>query len=116
SRSYAQAVPCSPAPSTSIRIYAFTPIVRVFCLPNLPFCLGRRYPANAQASATIATILLVNSTLDTSDDASGWRARLIEDSENIRRILAETKRVAVLGIKIDESQPAYYVPEYAKQA
>lgn len=45
--------------------------------------------------------------------SAGWRARLIEDSAGIRRILADTHRVAVLGIKIDPAQPAYYVPEYA---
>lgn len=55
-------------------------------------------------------------TVETTGDASGWRAKLIEGSEGIRRILADTKRVAVLGIKIDPSQPAYYVAEYAKQA
>lgn len=88
----------------------------MFCTPNLPFDRGHRYPARARASAAIATIVLVNSPVDTTDDSSAWRARLIEDSEGIRRILAETKRIAVLGIKIDESQPAYYVPEYAKQA
>lgn len=34
----------------------------------------------------------------------------------MRRILEGTRRIAVLGIKIDSSQPAYYVPEYAQQA
>lgn len=49
-----------------------------------------------------------------NDDS--WRARIIDDSAGIRRILEETRRVAVLGIKMEASQPAYYVPEYAKQA
>jgi predicted CoA-binding protein len=88
----------------------------VFCTPNLPFNEGLRYPASARSSAAIASIVLVNPTVETTGDSSGWRTRLIEDSEGIRRILDETKRIAVLGIKIEESQPAYYVPKYAKRA
>ncbi len=49
-------------------------------------------------------------------DATAWRSRLIDDSAGIRRILDETRRIAVLGIKIDSSQPAHFVPDYAKQA
>lgn len=47
-----------------------------------------------------------------------WQENLIEDSAGIRRLLAETKRVAVLGIKTEQQsfQPAFYVPEYLAQA
>lgn len=46
-----------------------------------------------------------------------WRRHLIEDGRGIRRILDETRRIAVLGIKVPESEaPAFYVPEYAQQA
>jgi uncharacterized protein len=46
-----------------------------------------------------------------------WRSHLIDRDEGIRRILAQTRRVAVLGIKTPESaQPAFYVPEYAQRA
>jgi uncharacterized protein len=46
-----------------------------------------------------------------------WRSHLIEDPHEIRRILKETRRIAVIGIKVAESDaPAYYVPEYAQQA
>jgi predicted CoA-binding protein len=45
-----------------------------------------------------------------------WRTNLVEDAAGIRRVLEQTRRIAVLEIKIDESQPAYYVPEYAQQA
>ena len=49
--------------------------------------------------------------------APGWRAHLVEDNAGIQRILAGTRRVAVLGIKTPESgQPAFYVPEYAQSA
>jgi len=46
-----------------------------------------------------------------------WRRHLVEDSAGIRRILEETRRIAVLGIKTaDTMQPAYYVPQYAQRA
>jgi predicted CoA-binding protein len=45
-----------------------------------------------------------------------WQSRLIDDTDGIRRILDETRRVAVLGIKTDPDEPAYYVPEYAQNA
>jgi predicted CoA-binding protein len=50
-----------------------------------------------------------------SDDTE-WRDHLIDDDEGVRRILRETRRIAVLGMKIDPDQPAYYVPEYARDA
>jgi predicted CoA-binding protein len=49
-------------------------------------------------------------------DETGWRSNLVEESAGIRRVLEETRRIAVLGIKTDPSQPAYYVPEYAQRA
>jgi len=58
----------------------------------------------------------MNSEARDSRDAEEWRSRLIDDSAGIRRVLEGTRRIAVLGIKIDASQPAYYVPEYAQQA
>ena len=47
-----------------------------------------------------------------------WQENLIDDPEGIRRVWAETKRVAVLGIKTEAQagQPAYYVPEYLQRA
>ena len=45
-----------------------------------------------------------------------WRAHLIDDDEGIRRVLAATRRIAVLGIKIDPEKPGYFVPEYAQRA
>ncbi|HEY2376484.1 MAG TPA: CoA-binding protein [Gemmatimonadaceae bacterium] len=50
-------------------------------------------------------------------NTSDWRRHLIEDTRGIRRVLEETRRIAVLGIKIAESAaPAFYVPEYVQQA
>ena len=48
--------------------------------------------------------------------STDWHSHLIQDDEGIRRVLAGTRRIAVLGIKIDPDQPAYYVPEYAQDA
>lgn len=49
-----------------------------------------------------------------SDDE--WRRHLIDDDEAIGRLIDSTRRIAVLGIKIDPDQPAHFVPEYAQRA
>jgi len=45
---------------------------------------------------------------------SDWRDNLIETDEGLSRLLAETRRVAVLGMKTEAQsyQPAFYVPQY----
>ena len=50
------------------------------------------------------------------DTSTDWRAHLVEDDAGIRRILERTRRIAVLGIKVDSGQPAHYVPEYAQRS
>jgi predicted CoA-binding protein len=47
-----------------------------------------------------------------------WRARLIESTDEMRVLLRQSRRIAVLGIKPEtrSSQPAYFVAEYAKEA
>ena len=45
-----------------------------------------------------------------------WRIHLIDDDAGVARILDETRRIAVLGIKVEASQPAHYVPAYAQRA
>ncbi len=46
-----------------------------------------------------------------------WQDNLIADSDSVRRILVETKRIAVLGIKPESraGQPAHYVPQYLQE-
>jgi uncharacterized protein len=51
----------------------------------------------------------------TTPAATDWRVHLITDDAGMRRVLREAKRIAVLGIKLEPSQPAYYVPAYAKR-
>lgn len=45
-----------------------------------------------------------------------WRDNLLEDDDRIAELLAETSRVAVLGIKTEaqSAQPAYYVPKFMR--
>jgi predicted CoA-binding protein len=51
-------------------------------------------------------------------DSVGWEDNLIEETARIRRLILQTRRVAVLGIKTETqaSQPAFYVPEYLQAA
>src|SRR5260221_9992697 len=56
-------------------------------------------------------------TPDTPATAVDWRTHLIDDYARIERLLRRTHRIAVLGIKTEETRPpAYYVPEYAQRA
>lgn len=49
---------------------------------------------------------------------SDWRKNLITTDEGLAELLAETKRVAVLGMKTERQsfQPAFYVPHYLAAA
>jgi predicted CoA-binding protein len=47
-----------------------------------------------------------------------WRENIVETDAGLRELLAETRRVAVLGIKTEAQsyQPAFYVPQYMASA
>ena len=49
---------------------------------------------------------------------TNWQENIITDTAQIRELLAETKTIAVLGIKTEAqaSQPAFYVPSYLQNA
>jgi predicted CoA-binding protein len=49
-------------------------------------------------------------------EVENWREHLIDSWDGIRRVLAETQRIAVLGIKEGDHRPAFFVPEYAQRA
>jgi predicted CoA-binding protein len=51
-------------------------------------------------------------------EVTNWRENIIETDAGLRELLAETRRVAVLGIKTEEQgfQPAFYVPQYMASA
>lgn len=59
---------------------------------------------------------MTSSTTPTTDES--WRTHLVDDDAGIGRLLEQTRRIAVLGIKTanDTGQPAYYVPLYAQKA
>jgi predicted CoA-binding protein len=47
-----------------------------------------------------------------------WKDNLINDAKGIRQLLAETKRIAVLGIRSElyAARPAHFVPAYLAKA
>jgi predicted CoA-binding protein len=47
-------------------------------------------------------------------DGANWRDHLITTPAQIKTLLENTHRIAVLGIKPDPDQPAYYVPDHAE--
>lgn len=47
---------------------------------------------------------------------SEWRKHLLESDAQIEELLNSSKRIAVLGIKVEPHKPAHYVPAYAKSA
>ena len=49
-------------------------------------------------------------------DTTDWRGHLLDKPEQIKKLLENTHRIAVLGIKPNPDAPAYYVPEYAQRA
>jgi len=49
-------------------------------------------------------------------DGANWRDHLIETPARIKTLLENTHRIAVLGMKPDPDQPAYYVPDHADHA
>lgn len=47
-----------------------------------------------------------------------WQKNILKRDEEIRDLLKDTKRIAVLGIKTEAQsfQPAFYVPQYMERA
>ena len=45
-----------------------------------------------------------------------WQKNLLKSDEEIRDLLKDTKRIAVIGIKTESYQPAFYVPDYMQSA
>lgn len=57
-------------------------------------------------------------TLAMLDRWNDWKRHLIEDDAGITDLLAQTRRIAVIGIKPEShaNQPAHYVPAYLQRA
>jgi hypothetical protein len=50
-------------------------------------------------------------------DADEWRSRLVDDRQGIARVLDSVKRVAVIGIKTEDTGgPAFFVPEMMQES
>ena len=49
---------------------------------------------------------------------TAWRSHLIDSTDEMRALLKQSRRIAVLGIKPESraDQPAHFVAEYAKDA
>jgi len=45
-----------------------------------------------------------------------WKENLLGSDAEIKELLQNTKTIAVVGIKIEAHQPAYYVPHYMQSA
>ena len=50
------------------------------------------------------------------DTSTDWRQHLVENDARIGALLRASKRIAVLGIKVEPHQPAHFVPAYAQRA
>lgn len=51
-------------------------------------------------------------------DDSSWQDNLVENPSDIKALIAQAERIAVLGIKPEEKadKPAFYVPNYLQRA
>ena len=58
---------------------------------------------------------MTNAT-QTEEHVAEWRDHLIDSYAGIRQVITVTKRIAVLGIKLGDHRPAFFVPEYAQRA
>lgn len=45
-----------------------------------------------------------------------WKENILRSDKQILELLKNTKKIAVLGMKTEPYQPAFYVPEYMKRA
>jgi predicted CoA-binding protein len=45
-----------------------------------------------------------------------WQKNILESDAEIAELLKNTNRIAVIGIKMESYQPAFYVPSYMKNA
>jgi uncharacterized protein len=56
----------------------------------------------------------MSTSVSTSTDENSWRSNLIETDQGVRQLLAQTRRVAVLGMRTEaySYKPAFYVPHY----
>jgi len=61
------------------------------------------------------TILALRHRMSTAAHDAEWRRHIVDDDDGITRVLDETHRIAVLGIKVEADRPAHFVAEYAQK-
>jgi predicted CoA-binding protein len=52
----------------------------------------------------------------TAIEIADWQDHIVDSPQGIRRVIASTRRIAVLGIKEGDHRPAFFVPEYVQRA
>ena len=53
---------------------------------------------------------------DAETAVADWRSHIVDSYEGIRRVIGATRRIAVLGMKLGDHRPAFFVPEYTQRA
>jgi uncharacterized protein len=58
--------------------------------------------------------MVMSMSASMSADENNWRENLIESDAGVRQLLAQTRRIAVLGMRTEaySYKPAFYVPNY----
>ncbi len=51
-----------------------------------------------------------------TENETAWNDRLLESDAQIEQLLISSRRIAVLGIKVEANKPGRYVPAYAMAA
>jgi len=63
-----------------------------------------------------AVVAVHHDMMSAETDVANWREHLIDSHAGIRRVIDETQRIAVLGMKEGDHKPGHFVPEYAQRA
>lgn len=77
--------------------------------------MAPRCGASRSASGALVAVSR-GMTANGATQTASWQEHLVDSAEGIRRVLASTHRIAVLGIKEGDHRPAFFVPEYAQRA
>jgi len=51
-----------------------------------------------------------------TENETAWKERLLESEAQVEQLLTSSKRIAVLGMKVEPNKPGRYVPAYAMAA
>lgn len=82
-------------------------------------CCEREIYSHAHGHITPGAVVAVCPCMmhaEMETDVQDWREHIVDSHAGIRRVIGETHRIAVLGIKEGDHRPAHFVPEYAQRA